>query len=653
MKTSQTKGRVLFADNMSAILDTMIEFVENEGYEVLPAETLEKAEEILLNSRVHLAILDVRLVDDADENDQSGLDLARDLRFQEIPKIILTYFPTFQNVRAALAPRAAVEFLAKTEEPQKLVDAVASAFREHVGINFDLDLDWKTPWVCSSSLFVSMMDPNVNNSFLSDRIGEFEDVLRKLFCKYEQVSINELFWTREQRVCFGVTAFAGGKEEQYIVICGENERIGKDTAGLDQYQAIRKKWISSRLSAACVHYSAFAWGMNATTLVARSFPVFFQIASEKQLRQAMENLLPNLLPDPNGVNLSTSEERTLRQERLVKIKQQVTQSGFIQRVKALASEARSRRIVDSLVCDAGKMVFRFSNGIKLELPNPVEYFTRAASRLDPDLPYGITFGGLEAGAVVIGQDGSNWVTDFSRLGPGPVLEDLVALELQAHFESMETDNLLTLSSFEDSLLSAENQGNSLSPADVEPECRRALAAIQMIRRQAVEAAGGSLLPYRILFLIQAVGGFYEYDPSKQHSKLEVARALHRLLACGLVFRELSQSRQVDPGRIPPEGERGIVIDESKHEVRLDGHLVKTTPTEWNILLYLYQHQGHLCKRTDILEAMGIKNPDPNAIRGTLDTNIDRIRRKFKETRKQPRYLRTVRGEGFILLTKPD
>ncbi|MGW8250389.1 MAG: helix-turn-helix domain-containing protein, partial [Anaerolineales bacterium] len=92
-------------------------------------------EQLVEDSRetVHLAILDIRMVDDNDEGDISGILLAKDNRYKRVPKIFVTGFPTFEAVREAYGPVIGGEpiahaFLAKKEGPHILIDAVNSTF---------------------------------------------------------------------------------------------------------------------------------------------------------------------------------------------------------------------------------------------------------------------------------------------------------------------------------------------------------------------------------------------------------------------------------------------------------------------------------------------------------------------------------------------
>ena len=122
------RATILFADNDPDFLKTRTDFLEQEGYRVLPATDLTEARRLLERGEVDLAILDIRLRDDDDEKDTSGLTLAKEAALS-MPKIILTNFPTVSAVRDALRPQleglpAAVDFVEKKEGPEKLLSVV-------------------------------------------------------------------------------------------------------------------------------------------------------------------------------------------------------------------------------------------------------------------------------------------------------------------------------------------------------------------------------------------------------------------------------------------------------------------------------------------------------------------------------------------------
>ena len=80
---------ILFADNDLDFLETRQTFLKNAGYHVIPATSPDEAKAILKKQKIDIAIIDVRLFNDEDEGDLSGLDLARTVA-PSVPKIILT-----------------------------------------------------------------------------------------------------------------------------------------------------------------------------------------------------------------------------------------------------------------------------------------------------------------------------------------------------------------------------------------------------------------------------------------------------------------------------------------------------------------------------------------------------------------------------------
>jgi CheY-like chemotaxis protein len=141
------KKKLLIADNLIDYLEEEKELLENEGYQVRTASNPEQARSILSTGAFDLIILDIRLRDDDDENDTSGLDIAREVA-PKIPKIILTAYPTWEGVKQAMAPNlnglpAAVDFLSKTEGPDAIIRAIelaldAPIFRKNLLEVFDV-----------------------------------------------------------------------------------------------------------------------------------------------------------------------------------------------------------------------------------------------------------------------------------------------------------------------------------------------------------------------------------------------------------------------------------------------------------------------------------------------------------------------------------
>ncbi len=128
---------VLLADNDPDFVRARAELLEQRGIRVVAAANPFQARELLDKGGIDLAVLDIRLIDDDDEKDLSGLLLAKEA-CQSIPKIFLTRFPSVEYVRSALRTQIdgsplAVGFVDKAEDPEALVEAILNALGLHAG----------------------------------------------------------------------------------------------------------------------------------------------------------------------------------------------------------------------------------------------------------------------------------------------------------------------------------------------------------------------------------------------------------------------------------------------------------------------------------------------------------------------------------------
>ncbi|WMJ76787.1 MULTISPECIES: response regulator transcription factor [unclassified Sedimentibacter] len=88
----------------------------------------------------------------------------------------------------------------------------------------------------------------------------------------------------------------------------------------------------------------------------------------------------------------------------------------------------------------------------------------------------------------------------------------------------------------------------------------------------------------------------------------------------------------------------LVIDDERKEVIIDGELVKLTPVEYKILLFLTKNKGRVFSIDDIYEAVWNEpsfNPE-----NTVAVHIRRIREKIEIDPKNPKYLKVVWGVGY-------
>lgn len=123
-----SKPTVLLADNQHEYRRSLYLFLELEDYVVHEADSLSKATEILGKERLDLVLADLRLGDEEDDRDFSGLAVAKAAAAKGIPCIMITGYPTVEAVRLALRSRGAEawaeDLVPKGHGPEPILDAI-------------------------------------------------------------------------------------------------------------------------------------------------------------------------------------------------------------------------------------------------------------------------------------------------------------------------------------------------------------------------------------------------------------------------------------------------------------------------------------------------------------------------------------------------
>jgi DNA-binding response OmpR family regulator len=97
----------------------------------------------------------------------------------------------------------------------------------------------------------------------------------------------------------------------------------------------------------------------------------------------------------------------------------------------------------------------------------------------------------------------------------------------------------------------------------------------------------------------------------------------------------------------------LMVDTQKRLVLVGDQPVELTPTEFEILVYLMQHRDHVVSANELVEHLrGYEMEDRDA-RKFLRSHIYRLRQKIEHDSSEPRYICTVRGQGYCLPSDPD
>lgn len=128
---------------------------------------------------------------------------------------------------------------------------------------------------------------------------------------------------------------------------------------------------------------------------------------------------------------------------------------------------------------------------------------------------------------------------------------------------------------------------------------------------------------------------------------------------GLFALALDRRRLADRRRATRRGPRGAIgrvaaqlhagglaIDLERHEISIDGRVVRLTPSELRLLLFLAEQPGRPRSRREILRYLS--GADHVGHERACDVHISNLRRKIERDPTSPKRLVTLRGVGYAL-----
>jgi DNA-binding response OmpR family regulator len=182
--------------------------------------------------------------------------------------------------------------------------------------------------------------------------------------------------------------------------------------------------------------------------------------------------------------------------------------------------------------------------------------------------------------------------------------------------------------------------------------------ISRIRGQASKVIGDELRAYLGGLLFYTLGYLVTYDLTVRHTRHELAPHLHSLLSAAMLVQQLAPTPAED---LPLQARDSLWLDEANREVWVEGRQVSLSPQEFDLLLYLYHQQGQLCSRTMIAEEVfavefkaDLSEAEKKSIEeGRINSTMSRLRRKLEPNPDHPRYIISVRGEGYKLVLKGE
>lgn len=648
---------IMFLDNDKSFLEIRAESLENNGYRVLKAYTLKEAWRILTENYVHLAILDIRAENDDDEKDVSGLTLAKDPAFHSIPKIMLTGFPSVTTVREALGPMLdgmppAVDYVPKADGPEALTQAIEKAFVQFVNINWQLEIQWNYREPLSFPHLVNVQKSGLtnDNENLVSYANELEDLVRRLFYDYQKLWIGRLLWHVQGRFCLSGRAYSSqGTITSYFLTCGERKLIAEEREQMNQFMPKTRWKIRLENKAETLHYGGIVYILPETDSdieTLQSLRTNFLGGKERILKGTFTHLLGEVLPawHKYGQEVQENQDLMVPYRQLAGLTDDISHQEEVERRIILLIKAVLPLSAMEITRNNGLIMFHFPHQSLLTYPDPVKAVFEPLIQYSFPIVNKVSPGKLTSDNILIDSDQHAWLTDFIQAGQAPQWWDFICLEAEIRFNLGEAPDLLAWLEFEEYLVAPSQLPERLPDREVTPDLRISITLIEQIKRQAGNETGSNPLPYYAGLLAWVMGAVAADDPGDLHTRADLMRGIHLLLAASMISGRLGKT-QISP---PLDGglrlnQDGTVWIGDRRVAVLSGH--KKT-----LLHHLLENKGKILSRRAIMETVfnePYQDYDEQQ-ESRINSLVKLLREDIEPNPGNPRYLLTVKNEGYRL-----
>jgi len=645
-------GHILFVDNDPDFLNTRAEFLKREGYEIFKALTISEAAWFLENANIHLAIVDVRMQDDDDERDVSGLSLVTQEVYRSVHRIILTGHPSTDTARIALKPQPsgrglAIDYLKKEDAPETFIQAVHDVFAHHVRINWNLHIDWKAR---DPFALVNLIEPGLEGERLLNRAEELEDLFRRLFYEKEYLRIERLLWQRDGRLALVVLAFKEGlKPESLVVVCGQNAIVNEEAQRFASFapKASGEAGTHSSARAETTHFAANAYTLVGNDLgKVQTLGELYRFTQETIFKVALNTLFQKTLQawhQDKPVWAKNDSLEALYSQRLGLSAKRVSIADFEERIKVI--ETQLPTLGPRIERTGEKLTFHF-NGQSFPYPDPLPLLAQMPDTKGSALVVHVP-GTLTGENILVDEIGRAWLTDFAEAGQAPLLWNFVALEAVIRFDLVETNDILRRQEMEHRLINTDFA--KPDTRDLEPIVRKPGRAIQTIRKLAARTVGRDTMAYHRGIFFHAACRLANFNPAYPLTSSELARLAHVLLSLAMIAEKIEEGKANTSISTAAQTGELRIVDEIARTILIGNQEVRLAPQPFALFRYLYLNANRVCTKEELVKEV-LKGEYEEEY---LHTLVGRIRKAIEDDPEQPRYIITIPNAGYRLITKPE
>lgn len=522
-----SKPRILLVENDLRVRESYELLLQHWGYQPILAigegkslfkDAMAKARKL----RCILALIDLRLSDDSDDDDTSGLQLAQEIG--PIRTIILSGYPNQGILRELLDKHKDISFLSKGDSPEKVKQVLDTEVRK----------------VCAAKRGLNIIPPELTIEIARDTFealtGEYPDQIADILAQLLPGALNlklekldsTSFFSQASVVPRPKSVVLRIFEEDYEPVVVKLARAEKIQVEVDRYEKFVSRKVSRNFTAK-LERSAILWNIGGALYSyigdfdVKTFSHYYEEHPIEDIQECLSFFFT--------ASWGKHYERRREQNNI----------SLFHLYGTVWGNWYEKRVTD-FKPTFSSLDMRLQK--KLGLPEPIKWFKRnIAESKTKDLSVvestctAVTHGDLHGDNLLIDSRKNTWVIDFERTMEGHALQDFIELEsdilnrLQAHNEELSSYYQMCLT------VASQTEIKKLEPAEMEspdPGIRKALQTISLLRslaRQCTEIADARQYLLGLLFntIFRATINNHEKHLERQSRALLLAGIFcHRL-----------------------------------------------------------------------------------------------------------------------------
>ena len=471
--------RILLVEDDDKTSDPIIRWLKEEDYLVRLATSYGEAKTALESDHFHLAVLDIRLVDEDPDNEE-GLQLLEDIEALHLrgvmPTIVMTAHPDF--ILRAWDLKADRLIIKEAGYLRKLVNTIKELEEEKIRINFQLE------YVSNSLNVLEEVAEDVNWS-MAERPStkllapQVRDLFGRLFVDARSLYVSKLKpGLTGAAVVHVKPTWKEGVGRAYVAKVGRKDKVETERRN---YKANVERFLTGNsVAQADVWYTR-----HLGTLLynfAESQGVALKEFDEFYLRSEPNKIIDSLkaLFNQTYHYWFDNPERTLTD-----VPSLYYEAFQLDRKKLIG---RIQIVLPELNPDAE--MIQLTPGEKPVL-NPIAWLDRHQTECVFQVHKCITHGDLTGRNIMVDEEGKCWLIDFYRTYKSHNLRDFVILETDIKYRLMSLLSLTDFLHLEEALLEAGRKGQlPILPPSFSRDARKAAQVIHALRQMALKYASG-------------------------------------------------------------------------------------------------------------------------------------------------------------------